>query len=394
MYARCDRQLHPGNPRPARLDHENLVRAYDAGEDGNVYYLVTEYVPGSDLRKLVRSHGPLEMTDAASVIAQIACGLQHAHEQGLVHRDVKPGNILVTPEGRAKLSDLGLAGPLTGGVEADPRFGRIVGTADYLSPDHIQMPRDPKPAWDIYSLGCTLYYAVTGKVPFPGGTTADKAQAHLRLHALDPRRLNPLLENRFVEVIADMMAKNPAQRIPSAAEVAARLTPWVDFQSAGWRREGRVMGVAAAPASVDGLDLSAEVVQELGDMEDTVRITDLPEIPACPKEDLSRDLANHPSHGGGDRGNARGDGFERARGRSGPAFAGTSDHAARLPFGGRGRRAAGVVAGARPLIPKRFPRLPKLRLPRPRLKLPAEGLRANSAVAIGNYGLRLARMRG
>ena len=210
----------------ARLDHENLVRAFDAGEDGNVYYLVTEYVPGTDLRKLVRRSGPLTVEAAANIISQVAAGLKHAHEQGLIHRDVKPGNVLVTPDGRAKLSDMGLSGPLVPDAENDPRFGKIVGTADYLSPDHIKYPWDPTPAWDIYSLGCTLYYAVTGKVPFPRGSTADKARAHCELRPLDPRRLTPQLDPAFVEVMADMLAKDPAERIPSAEEVIARLAPW------------------------------------------------------------------------------------------------------------------------------------------------------------------------
>ena len=109
---------------------------------------------------------------------------------------MKPGNVLVTPEGEAKLSDLGLAGPMGKDMEDDPRHGKIVGTVDYVSPDHIASPGNPTPGWDIYSLGCTLYYAVTGKVPFPGGTTADKARAHCELRPLDPRRLNPRLERR------------------------------------------------------------------------------------------------------------------------------------------------------------------------------------------------------
>jgi len=162
----------------ASLDHPRLVAALDAGQDGNVYYLVTEYVPGTDLRKLVRREGPLSMSAAARIIAQVAEGLEHAHAQGIVHRDVKPGNVLVSQGGEVKLSDLGLAGPLTSTAETDPRHGKIAGTADYLSPDQIRDPWKPTPAWDIYSLGCTLYYAVTGKVPFPGGTTADKARAH------------------------------------------------------------------------------------------------------------------------------------------------------------------------------------------------------------------------
>lgn len=210
----------------ARLDHPNLVRAFDAGEEKNVFFLVTEYVAGTDLRKLVRAKGPLTMTSAASIISQVAAALDHAHQQGLVHRDVKPGNVLVTPDGRAKLSDLGLAGSLHGAADDDPRSGKTVGTPDYLSPDQIEAPWNPTPAWDVYSLGCTLYYSVTGKVPFPGGSNNDKIRAHRHLRPLDPRRLNPGLNDRFVDVIADMMAKNPAERISSAKEVAARLAPW------------------------------------------------------------------------------------------------------------------------------------------------------------------------
>jgi eukaryotic-like serine/threonine-protein kinase len=221
----------------ASLDHPKLVAALDAGEDGNVHYLVTEYVPGTDLRKLVRQGGPLGISAAASIISQVAEGLEYAHTQGIVHRDVTPGNVLVSPEGEAKLSDLGLAGSLDSSPETDPRHGKIVGTADFLSPDQIRDPWNPAPAWDIYSLGCTLYYAVTGKVPFPGGTTADKARAHCELRPLDPRRLNSRLSAEFVEVVADMMAKDPSQRIGSAREVQARLAPFV---RAGATGEGMV----------------------------------------------------------------------------------------------------------------------------------------------------------
>ncbi|MBC8350642.1 MAG: serine/threonine protein kinase [Planctomycetes bacterium] len=209
----------------AKLDHPNLVRAYDAGQDGSVHYLVTEYVPGTDLRRLIRSDGPLTMQQAASVMMQSALGLHHAHESGLIHRDVKPGNILVTPEGVAKVSDLGLAGFMNEGTD-DPRAGKIVGTADYLSPEQIRNPHEVSNVSDIYSLGCTLYYAITGKVPFPGGTPNSKAQRHLAETPWHPKRFNPEISEEFVEVIADMMEKDPASRIPSAAEVAARLEPW------------------------------------------------------------------------------------------------------------------------------------------------------------------------
>jgi eukaryotic-like serine/threonine-protein kinase len=209
----------------AQLDHPHLVRAYDAGHDGNVHYLVTEYVPGTDLRQLVRRQGPLTMQQAAQVVVQAANGLEYAHRSGLIHRDVKPGNILVTPAGVAKVSDLGLSAFMHD-AEEDPRAGKIVGTADYLSPEQIHTPAEVTAISDIYSLGCSLYYAISGKVPFPGGTTKDKARRHLEETPWHPRRFNPEVSEEFVEVIADMMEKDPRNRIRSAGEVAARLEPW------------------------------------------------------------------------------------------------------------------------------------------------------------------------
>jgi serine/threonine protein kinase len=210
----------------AQLDHENLVRAYDAGQDGNVHFLVTEYVPGTDLRRLVRRNGRLSVQAAAAVITQAARGLEHAHSKGLIHRDIKPGNLLVTPDGRTKVSDLGLATFLDAEQSAPRKPGKTVGTADYLSPEQIISPGNVTPASDIYSLGCTLYYAVTGKVPFPGGTTRDKALAHCQRRPLDPRRINPELSDEFVDVIAAMMAKDVRQRITTAAEVVTLLAPF------------------------------------------------------------------------------------------------------------------------------------------------------------------------
>lgn len=209
----------------AQLDHPNLVRAYDAGVDGKVHYLVTEYVPGLDLRKLVRSQGPLTQQQAASVVLQAARGLAEAHKRGLIHRDVKPGNILVTPEGIAKVSDLGLAGFIEE-ADRDPRAGKIVGTADYLSPEQINNPREITTVSDIYSLGCTLYYSVCGKVPYPGGTAREKARRHREETPWHPRRFNPDLHEEFVDVIADMMEKDPSRRIQTCEEVVARLEQW------------------------------------------------------------------------------------------------------------------------------------------------------------------------
>nr|WP_235934872.1 serine/threonine-protein kinase [Candidatus Laterigemmans baculatus] len=209
----------------AGLDCQYLVRAFDAGRDGNVHFLVTEYVPGTDLRRLVRSRGMLPVEEAAAIVMQAALGLAYAHEQGLIHRDVKPGNILVRPDGVAKVSDVGLAAWATA-LGDDPRAGKIVGTADFLSPEQIRSPREVGPASDIYSLGCTLYYTICGKVPYPGGDVASKCRRHCEDTPWHPRKFAPETSEEFVELIADMMDKDPARRIGSAAEVAERLEPW------------------------------------------------------------------------------------------------------------------------------------------------------------------------
>ncbi len=216
----------------AQLDHPNLVRVSYADFEGDTYFFVTEYVPGTDLRKLVRRNGPLPYATAATIIAQAAEGLHYAHRRGLVHRDVKPGNLLVTPEGRTKITDLGLAWflmeELEGGRPGGAKPNSLVGTADYLAPETIRQPDKILPVSDVYALGCTLYYAVTGKVPFPGGNTPDKIRRHLDETPLNPLHFNPDLPEAFCDAIAAMMDKNPDTRTPTAAAVVELLRPWCD----------------------------------------------------------------------------------------------------------------------------------------------------------------------
>jgi serine/threonine protein kinase len=215
----------------AQLDHPNLVRVTYADFEGDTYFFVTEYVPGTDLRKLVRRNGPLPYRVAAAILSQAAEGLHYAHRRGLVHRDVKPGNLLVTPDGRTKITDLGLAWFLMDDLEAGKpagKVGSLVGTADYLAPETIRQPDKILPVSDVYGLGCTMYYAVTGKVPFPGGSTADKIRRHLAETPLNPLHFNPDLPDAFCDAIAAMMDKNPDTRTPTAAAVAELLLPWRD----------------------------------------------------------------------------------------------------------------------------------------------------------------------
>ncbi len=226
----------------AQLDHPNLVRLTYADTDGDTYFLVTEFVPGSDLRRLVRFHGSLSQAQAAVLISQTAEALDYAHSRGLIHRDVKPGNLLVTPEGRTKLTDLGLAFFAADLVLPAPNKPKhIVGTADFLAPEVIVSPGEVRPISDVYSLGCTLYYAVTGKVPFPGGDTADKLRRQLDEQPIPPQRLNSELDPEFIAVINAMMQKRPEDRIPTAAEAFERLKPWVDVAEVSvWQEIGEM----------------------------------------------------------------------------------------------------------------------------------------------------------
>jgi serine/threonine protein kinase len=255
----------------AQLDHPNLVRVSYADYEGDTYFFVTEYVPGTDLRKLVRRNGPLPFPIAATIISQAAEGLHYAHRRGLVHRDVKPGNLLVTPDGRTKMTDLGLAWflmeELESGTHAAGKVGSLVGTADYLAPETIREPQKILPVSDVYSLGCTLYYAVTGKVPFPGGNTADKIRRHLDEIPLNPLHFNPDLPPGFCDVIAAMMDKNPDKRTPTAAAVVELLRPWRDENATRHLAETNppssgifFRGGAPAPPPSPALDETASYV--------------------------------------------------------------------------------------------------------------------------------------
>ena len=254
-----------------RLDHPNLVRALDAGHDGKVYYLVTELVAGVDLRKQVLKYGTLDEVAAASVITQVARGLTYAHAQGLVHRDVKPGNILVTPQGIAKLLDVGLAGSV---LEAEStRLGRVVGTLDYMAPEQIRSPDTAGPAADIYGLGCTLYFVLAGQVPFPGGTRQEKARRQLNDTPTPLRRFAPDASAAFLAVVEEMMSKNVAERIGTADEVIERLRPWTPEEPVAMPRVPRqrssdpkpAPGAPGAGRATVGSRASASFDQELFD---------------------------------------------------------------------------------------------------------------------------------
>ena len=202
----------------AKLNHPNIVQAFDIDQEGKHHFIVMEYVEGHDLQSLVKDQGPLDYDVAANYIRQAAEGLGYAHESGLIHRDIKPANLLVDPRGTVKLLDLGLARFVD---EKTPSLTiahdeNVLGTADYLAPEQAVDSHGVDYRADIYSLGCTLYFVLTGHPPFPGKDVAWRI--YMRQHKA-PRSIyedRPDAPQALVELCGRMMAKTPEARFQSA----------------------------------------------------------------------------------------------------------------------------------------------------------------------------------
>jgi serine/threonine protein kinase len=212
-----------------RVAHPHLAWTYEVGEYRGVHFIAMEYIPGRTLSRLVTEEGPLPLSRAARLLAEVAAGLEHAHNQGLIHRDLKPSNILVTPRDHAKVLDLGLAlneGETGGDASVVGGQGYIVGTMDYISPEQTFDAVKVDVRADIYSLGCTLYYALSAQPPFPGGTSREKIMRHRNDTPTPLADLVPALPAGFVALVERMMAKDPDGRPASAAAVEAELRAW------------------------------------------------------------------------------------------------------------------------------------------------------------------------
>ncbi len=236
----------------ATLRHENVVYASDAGESEGIDYLVMEYVDGIDLSRLVAQHGPLPVADACELIRQAAIGLQHVHEQNLVHRDVKPSNLILAKDGKVKILDLGLArvgreDELSDEAELTNR-SYLLGTADYLAPEQAADAHTVDIRADLYSLGCTLFKLLTGQAPFGGDgqeSIAKKMLAHASLPAPELASFRRDIPPELQQLMNRLLAKSPQDRpaLPSeVSAVLARLAVGADLTRYGSRN------IVATPA--------------------------------------------------------------------------------------------------------------------------------------------------
>jgi len=239
----------------ASLDHPNVVRIYDICNESDTHYMVMEYVKGKDLYDVVKDNGPLPYDKAVDYIAQAAEGLAHAHERNLVHRDIKPANLLLTNDGVVKILDLGLAlVNQEDGASLTLLYNeKVMGTADYLSPEQAVNSHNVDLRADIYSLGCTLYFLLTGHPPFPKGTLAQRIAMHQTKEPDDIRESRENCPAALVDICNQMMKKNADERYQNCASIKAELMGFMDT--------GKQLGIgvglngSASPAGFD-IDIS------------------------------------------------------------------------------------------------------------------------------------------
>ncbi|MGS0764647.1 Stk1 family PASTA domain-containing Ser/Thr kinase [Syntrophomonas curvata] len=200
----------------ARLSHPNIVNIYDVGQHDDIYYIVMEYVEGKTLKQIIAEQAPLGVERAVDIAVMICDGIGHAHEKGIIHRDIKPHNILITKSGMVKVADFGIAQAIS--KKTITFGGNIVGSVHYISPE--QAKGEPiSPATDIYSLGCVLYEMLTGKIPFDAESPVTVALKHIHDEAVPPRQINDKVPAGLEAIICQAMEKLPARRFQSAEQL-------------------------------------------------------------------------------------------------------------------------------------------------------------------------------
>src|ERR1700680_3318682 len=220
----------------ANLSHPNIVPVFDWGEDNGTYFIVMEVVDGRALSSILRTAGPLPPDRAAEIAADVAGALAYAHRHGVVHRDVKPGNVLITEEGTIKVTDFGIARAVNT-EESLTQTGAVMGTATYFSPEQAEgMGVDSRS--DIYSLGVVIFEMVTGRPPFLGDTPVAVASKHVREHPPTPREVNPAVPPDLEAIILKCLAKSPDHRYATGDDLRLDLLRF---------REGRAVGATSPP---------------------------------------------------------------------------------------------------------------------------------------------------
>jgi WD40 repeat protein/tRNA A-37 threonylcarbamoyl transferase component Bud32 len=253
----------------ARLSHPNIVTTYDAEDAGDTLFLVMEHAAGVTLGRLVEQRGPLPVAEACTYVRQAALGLQHAHECGMVHRDVKPDNLILMKSVAAsapdivKVVDFGLAALTAERSHNLTGTNVVMGTPDFMAPEQAEDTRAADIRADIYSLGCTLYYLLTGQVPYPTTNWLHKILAHREQPVPNVRCVRPEVSRGVARVLERMIAKQPEDRYPTPADVAAALEPFTHGDGDAARKRFPILAASAAAAVFSGLLLAGGAVYRI-----------------------------------------------------------------------------------------------------------------------------------
>lgn len=215
-------RFHQEAKAAAGLSHPNLVTIHDFGLDNEQLFIVMEYVPGTDFKTILKRRGRLPITEGVGLILQACAGIGYAHRAGLVHCDIKPQNMLVTPEGQLKVVDFGIARLLTS-ISPDEKAEVVWGSPIYFSPEQAR-GEPPSPASDVYSLGVVLYEALAGQPPFSGGSAEQLAEQHRMALPPSPRKLNPEIPAPLEQILLATLAKEPSARFRSADQLGRVLS--------------------------------------------------------------------------------------------------------------------------------------------------------------------------
>ncbi|HEX3461669.1 MAG TPA: Stk1 family PASTA domain-containing Ser/Thr kinase [Acidimicrobiales bacterium] len=245
----------------ANLSHPNIVPVFDWGEDSGAYFIVMEFIDGRPLSSILKTAGPLSADRAADIGSHVAAALGYAHKHGVIHRDVKPGNVLITDEGQVKVTDFGIARAINT-EESLTQTGAVMGTATYFSPEQAEgIGVDPRS--DIYSLGVVLFEMVTGRAPFLGDTPVAVASKHVRDIPPVPREINPSIPPTFEAIILKSMAKDPDHRYATAEELRADLLRFNEGRSVLAMNDPTAMQAALGATQVVGAVAGADVTQAI-----------------------------------------------------------------------------------------------------------------------------------
>jgi tRNA A-37 threonylcarbamoyl transferase component Bud32 len=244
------------------LDHPNIVRTHDIDQDGNLHFIVMDYVDGPNLLDVVKKFGPMDLRRAASYARQAALGLDCAFRNHLIHRDIKPGNILIDRKGTAKILDMGLARFLNDAadqltVKYDDKV--VLGTADYVAPEQVANSHSVDIRADIYALGATLYFLLAGHPPFPVGSVSQKLLWHRTKDPTPIRQIRPEVPDALAALVGKMMAKDPKARYQTPAQVAAELEQFLT-EPVPPPSEEEMPALSAAAAEGMGQEAGAEPV--------------------------------------------------------------------------------------------------------------------------------------